>query len=187
MAKAGERIDHPYAESLIFKTTSSDSGGQLLEMEGIFHTRSVRPPDHYHPHQEERFEVLKGAVWTRIDGKERVYQAGESFVVPPGTRHAMTNTSTEDEARILWRITPALKTEVFFETLFGLARDGKTNKHGVPNLLQAALLMQDYRDEIRLSNPPEFVQVPLFTLLAPMARLLGHRSRYAKYSGETGA
>jgi quercetin dioxygenase-like cupin family protein len=186
MAKAGERIDHPYAESLIFKTTSSDSGGQLLEVESIFHARSERPPDHYHPHQEERFEVLKGAVWTRIDGKERVYQAGESIVAPPGTRHAMTNMSTEDEARVLSRMTPALKTEELLETLWGLARDGKTNKHGVPNLLQAALLLQDYRDEFRLSNPPEFVQVPLFALLAALARLLGHRSRYANYSGEAG-
>ena len=182
MAKAGERIDNPYAESLVFRTTSRESDGKFLEMEGIFHTKSKRPPDHYHPIQAERFEVLEGEVWTRIDGHEQVYAAGESFDVSPGARHQMTNASTEVGARMLWRVTPALRTETLFETFFGLARDGKTNERGVPALLHAALLLREYRDEIRMASPPAFVQGPLFALLAPLARALGYRTWYPKYS-----
>ncbi len=182
MAKAGERIDNPYSESLVFRTTSRESDGKLLEMEGIFHTKGKRPPDHYHPIQSERFEVLEGEVWTRIDGRERVYAAGDSFDVPLGTRHQMTNASTEVGARMLWRVTPALRTETLFETIFGLARDGKTNEHGVPGPLQGALLLREYRDEFRLASPPAFVQGPLFALLAPLARALGYRTWYPEYS-----
>ena len=182
MAKAGERIDSPspYARSLVFRTTSRDNDGQMLEMEAIFHTKSKLPPDHYHPIQAERFEVLEGELWTRIDGHERVYGAGESFDVSPGVRHQMTNASTEVATRMLWRVTPALRTETYFETLFGLARDGKTS--GVQGLLHAALLLREYRAELRLASPPAFVQGPLFALLAPLARALGYRTWYPKYS-----
>ena len=180
MAKAGERIDSPDGQSLIFRTTSRDSDGQLLEMEAISHTKSKRPLYHYHPIQAERFEVLEGEVWTRIDGHEHVYAAGESFDVSPRARHQMTNASTEVASRMLWRVTPALRTETLFETFFGLARDGKMN--GVPGLLHGALLLREYRDELRLNSPPSFVQVPLFVLLAPLARALGYRTWYPEYS-----
>jgi quercetin dioxygenase-like cupin family protein len=42
------------------------------------------PPEHLHPHQVERFEILEGAVLTNIDGHERRYEVGESFEVPAG-------------------------------------------------------------------------------------------------------
>ena len=43
-----------------------------------------------------------------------------------------------------WRSQPALAMEAAFETLFGLARDGKTNDKGMPNLLHGALLAREY-------------------------------------------
>ena len=188
MAKAGERIDcpSPYARSLVFSTTSRDSDGQVLEMEAIFHAENELPPDHYHPIQAERFEVLEGELLTRIDGHDRVYAAGESFDVSPGVRHQMTNTNSEIATRMLWRLTPALRTETLFETFFGLARDGKTNERGVPALLHAALLLREYRDEIRIASPPAFVQGPLFALVAPLARAFGYRTWYPEYSPSEG-
>ncbi len=74
---------------------------------------------------------------------------------------------------------PALKTEVFFETFFGLARDGKTNKRGLPSIFQTAILVADYQETKVLLPPP--VQI-LLKLLTPLARLLGYRSSYPQYS-----
>ncbi len=179
MAKAGERIENPYAETLIFRRTAADTNGEFLEMEGIFHTRSERPPEHYHPEQDEHFEVLSGEVWTRVEGEERVYRAGERFEVPAGRRHAMTNASRSEEARISWRVTPALNTATFLETIWGLAREGKTNKRGIPNPLQGAVILRHYRNVIRLTNPPQPLQAMVFPVLAFMGRLVGYKPRYS--------
>ncbi len=140
------------------------------------------PPVHYHPRQEERFEVISGEFLTHVDRVERTYGAGETFVVRAGSHHSMHNASSE-EAHVIWQTRPALKTEAFFETMWGLARDGKTIKISVPNLLQAAVLMREYRDEFRLTRPPFAVQKLLFALLAPIGGLRGYRGRYPEYSG----
>jgi hypothetical protein len=78
---------------------------------------------------------------------------------------------------------PALDTETFFETLFGLARDGKTNKQGIPDLPQIAVAYRDLGDSCpRLTRPPRLVQDAVFALVAPVGRMLGKRGVYARYS-----
>lgn len=43
----------------------------------------------------------------------------------------------------------------------------------MPNLLQLALIAQEFEDVIRFTHPPQFVQRLLFAVLAPLASLLG--------------
>jgi hypothetical protein len=66
-------------------------------------------------------------------------------------------------------------------TAFGLAQDGKTNRRGMPNLLQLALFAREFDDVIRFTRPPRLVQQVLFTVLTPIARLAGYRGCYAEY------
>jgi hypothetical protein len=48
-----------------------------------------------------------------------------------------------------------LNTETFFETVYGLARDGKTDENGVPNLLQQAVTLTGVnKGEIYLAGHP---------------------------------
>ena len=94
------------------------------------------------------------------------------------------HTAGDEEVHFIWQTRPALKTEAFFETIYGLARDGKTDEQGVPNLLHAAVLMREYQDELRLAQPPFAVQKLLIGLLAPIGELLGYRGRYPEYSGD---
>jgi hypothetical protein len=68
--------------------------------------------------------------------------------------------------------------------LFGLARDGKTNKQGMPNPLQGAVLLQAYADEMRLSGVPVFAQRLLGAVLAPVGKLFGYKARYSEYSDD---
>jgi hypothetical protein len=65
--------------------------------------------------------------------------------------------------------------------LFGLARDGKTDAKGMPNILQLAVFAREFEDVVYFTNPPRSVQKILFGVLAPIARLLGYRGSYAKY------
>ena len=66
-------------------------------------------------------------------------------------------------------------------TIFGMARDGKTDEKGRPNLLQAALLAREFDDVIRFVEPSRLVQKVLFGVLAPIARFLGYRASYPEY------
>jgi len=118
----------------------------------------------------------------RVGGVERLYKAGEVAVVPAGVPHVWWNPS-QTEVTTLIRFTPALNTETFFETFFGLAADGKVNAKGVPNMLQMAVLARAYRNEMRLPPPAQWVLEPLSIALAPVGRLMGYRGRYDRYSG----
>ena len=89
----------------------------------------------------------------------------------------------EAGARVNWQTRPAMKMEEFFETIWGLAKDGKTNEGGVPNLLQVAVIAREHADEYRLVRPPWPVQRALFAVLAPAGRLLGYMARYPGCGG----
>jgi len=73
---------------------------------------------------------------------------------------------------------------MFFETFFGLAKDGKTNRKGLPNPLQLAVLMREYEDELRLARPSHMVQRALFRPLAGLGRVLGYRGWYPRYTAK---
>lgn len=184
MAQIGDvlRNDRTEKQRIVLRKTARETAGALLEMEAFYRPGGHYPPDHYHPHQDERFEVLAGAVNVRRGGVELTYTAGESFDIPRGTAHSFRN-GGGDEARVLWQVRPALKTQQFYETLWGLAADGRTNRDGVPHLLQLAVMLQDYRDEFVLSSPPRFVQQAVYPALAWLGRRLGYRGTYDRYSG----
>ena len=72
---------------------------------------------------------------------------------------------------------PALQTEAFFETMFALARDGKTDEQGKPSMLQFASGASAYG--MYVTRPPNSLQKALFAVLGPLARAL----RYQPYYG----
>src|SRR3954447_10284521 len=120
MAHQGQEIEGFGGHSLLFVKTGEETGGELLEMEASYSGEAGMPPEHLHPKQAERFEVLEGSMRTIIDGEERTYAEGESFEVPPGTPHQM---GAEGPARMRWEVRPALRTAEFFERLYGSGPD----------------------------------------------------------------
>jgi hypothetical protein len=152
----------------------------------------VLPPgftisEHFHPHQEERHEVLSGTLRGRVGGQERDYPEGESVVGPAGVPHAWQNPSSEEELRIISELRPPLVFETIMETYCGLAQDGKTTKQGIPkNPLQLAVLVDEMRGMFYSSRAPVAVQeafLALFAVVASVGRLLGYKARYPEYSG----
>ena len=89
---------------------------EALEMEASYSGEAGMPPEHLHPSQAERFEVLEGSMRTKIGSEERVYEAGEVFEVPAGTPHQM---AAQGPTRTRWEVRPALRTAEFFERLYG--------------------------------------------------------------------
>ncbi|HEX2740969.1 MAG TPA: cupin domain-containing protein [Rubrobacter sp.] len=183
MARKGEILENPVTgQRIIFRQTSEDTDGALLEVESVYTKPTpTRPPVHYHPGQEERFEVLAGDLHVVIGGEGRTLGAGETLLVPPGTTHSMW--AEAEGVRVNWQTRPALRTEAFFETISGISRDAKSGGKGSPNLLQAAVITQAYADEFRLARPPWAVQRVLFAVLAPLGRLFGYSYPEGALSG----
>jgi len=114
MARSGEQISNPKTGfSLRFLKTAADTDGELLEMEATYESRSGKPVEHYHPRQDEHFEILEGTLHARVAGEERELRGGDSIDIEAGVPHAMWNEGPE-RARTLWQTRPALRTENFF-------------------------------------------------------------------------
>jgi quercetin dioxygenase-like cupin family protein len=145
----------------------------VLVLESSYRAGGAPAPLHYHPSQDEHFEVLSGVVRARIGGEKRELEVGETLDVPAGAPHEFGGHPDRD-GRVRWEIRPPLRTLEFFEKTFGLAAEGKVNpKTGVPGLLQIALIMKTYDAEIRLVRPARGVQKILFGVLSPLARVRG--------------
>jgi quercetin dioxygenase-like cupin family protein len=175
MARAGDELVNPVTGlRTVFRRTAQDTGGELLQVDWIGDPGWTTGPD-----QEERFEVISGKLGLRVEGIEHVLGEGEVIVAPAGSAHAAWNASSDDEVHVLVDFRPALRTETAFETLAGLARDGKTNKAGAPkDPLLLALILHHYENEIYFVRPPLALQRMIFGALAKVARLLGYRAEY---------
>src|SRR5215207_2487470 len=183
MARAGEKIYNPVQGDWIeFRQAAQDTGGKLMSGELVVSPRGGNPL-HVHPIQEEHFEVLSGTLGVQIGDEQRSLRAEEEATVPPGTPHRWFNESDDEVAHVLVELRPALNTETFFETLYGLARDGRTDANGAPNILQQAVTLTGInKGEIYLAWPPIAVQKVLLAALAPAGRVLGYKDHYPKYS-----
>ena len=184
MAKAGQQIYNPVqGDWIVFRETARDTDGELLGAELVVSPRGGNQL-HVHPRQEEYFKALSDTLGVQVGDEYRSLAEGEDALIPPGTPHRWWNEADQEDARVLMEFRPALNTEIFFETLYGLARDGKTDEKGVPNLLQQAVALTGVnKGEIYRASPPVALQKTLMAGLAPVGRLLGYRDHYPKYSG----
>ena len=184
MAKPGDVLEHPVTgERIVWRQVALGTHGELLEGDMFARPGAHPAATHVHPNQEERFRVLSGSIKLRVDGDETVLSAGQLSTVPAGRPHTWWNVGNE-EAHLLVEVAPAMRTEMFFETFFGLAKDGKTNSKGLPNLLSMAVIMREYEDEMRLARPPFVVQWALFGSLAVLGPRLGYRGWYPEYTAQ---
>jgi len=152
MAKPGDVLENPFTgQTLAFRRTAAETGGEVLEVESTWAGEGQEPPVHYHPQQEEHFEVLEGELRARVGDEDRTVRAGDTLEVPAGTPHAMWNAGP-GPARALWQTRPALRTEAFFELVWGLAQAAHSGQES-PGPDEVAAMMREYEQEFRLGRP----------------------------------
>jgi quercetin dioxygenase-like cupin family protein len=158
MIRTGDSIANPVTgETVTFQRTSADSDGELVIAEVTLEPGGSVAGAHVHPNQTETFQILDGTVGFRL-GRGRLFATtGETVVVKAGTAHAFWNAG-EGQAQFLCEIRPALGFERLLETMFALARDGKTDRRGLPHPLRLAAIADHHRDDIRLPILPLPVQ-----------------------------
>ncbi len=115
---------------------------EVLEMEATYSGAAGMPPAHLHPHQDERFTVLEGAMRVTVDGAETRHEAGAAFAVPAGAVHQM---AADGPARVRWEVRPPLRTAEFFERLHTRILTGEASPE------EGAGFLAEYADVFRLA------------------------------------
>jgi mannose-6-phosphate isomerase-like protein (cupin superfamily) len=131
-----------------------------------------KPPYHFHPLQDEHFEVHEGELTVRLRDQATVLRSGDSIEVPRGTPHSMWN-SGHTVTRATWQVRPALRTEQFYTAVHEMRSAGATDKRGSIAVPAAGMIFKAFPDEFRLVMP-ELARRPAIALLAAIGRLRGY-------------
>ena len=155
------------SESITIVSSTPDA----LVVEATYGQGGKPPPKHYHPAQDEHFEVLEGTMMFRLGSVEHEVAAGEEIDIPEGVAHQVWNPN-EEPARVTWQTRPALRTEQWFRGVDAIVREAGDK---TPSPLAFATLLSEYRDCFRLAVGPDLLVAPVIKLLGAVGRLRGHR------------
>jgi quercetin dioxygenase-like cupin family protein len=127
-------------------------------------------PKHFHPVQEERWQVIEGRIRFHLDGTDRTLAPEDGVVVvEPGMRHALTSVDPV-EAHLRCEVIPALHLEEFLTDSAEAAREGLFRRGGIPTgpkgLRWAATFLARHRAETVMTFPPQFAQRAMIALFA---------------------
>jgi hypothetical protein len=124
---------------------------------------------HYHPEQEETYQVVDGTLEVFRDGRWRAVPSGKSLTVPPGMVHGFRNTSGAP-VRFVNVHRPALAFQEQLETLDRLIRAGKIRGTKDPrSLIYMSMSAVEHRPDVAV-KPPQWV----VKALAYLGRRLGY-------------
>lgn len=150
-------------------TPSEATVGAYVEMDVMAEPGS-RTMIHYHPEQDETYQVLEGTLEVFRDGQWNDVSAGQSFEVPQGTVHGFRNT-TEAPVRFLNLHRPALAFQEHLETLDRLVRAGKIRGTKDPrSLIYMSMSGVKHQPDVPV-KPPQWV----LRGFAFIGRRLGYR------------
>lgn len=166
---------------ITFLQTSEQTNGELLQIEYGVEKPESKPtiPLHKHLLCAERFEVVSGQLGVILDGARRVLSVGEQVLIPPGTPHTFWNAG-DGELRFITDVRPPGELQTYWETVFGLAEEGKVGSNGMPNLLQLAVvapLADSY-----FPGVPVFLTKGFTAVIGFIGRLAGYKAKYPQYS-----
>lgn len=179
------------AEPFNFMKRTNETDGAFVRFEYTLHPAPDAPSsapecahprwlidvedEHIHPRQEEFFAVRSGKLRVAFADTERTLTKGEEITLPAGVPHRHGNPA-ERPARIVCEHRPALQSEPITEALFESAQAGHAAENGRPNLLHFAAIQSEYPGHAYRADLPIPIQKALFTLLAPIGRLAGHKA-----------
>jgi mannose-6-phosphate isomerase-like protein (cupin superfamily) len=144
-------------------------------------------PPHVHPHMEERFTVVEGRAEFLAGRRWVGAGAGETVVVPAGTRHAYRNRGSVVAHVRCIATPPDLGLEGFLTEAAALARAGRITKRGFPKglegWLQGVAMVDRYREMVVMGFPPLPPPAIQRLLVPPLARFAERRGYRAGQLG----
>lgn len=163
-----------FKDTVTFLKTAAETNGIYSEYDVTLMPGGGNPP-HIHSRFVETFTALSGNLGLKLGRKTLILHPGESFAVPIGTIHNFFNPGAE-MIRFRIRFDPGFEGfDQMIRILYGLARDGKTNRRGIPKSLAAIAIAGELGD----------TQLPgLWKVVAPLFRLIAARARRRGFEEE---
>lgn len=176
---AGPIIENPvYGERIRFLKTVPETNGEYVQYESWIAPGGKVGLPHVHPAQESHFKVLAGTASFSIQGARFRLGPGQELTIPRRTAHCLWNDGDTD-VHLLIEFRPGMLKQEFYETYYGLWRDGKHQLRGM-NIFQWAVMNWAYRQESRPLGEPLWRRLGLLAL-APIGLALGYRAHYSRY------
>jgi quercetin dioxygenase-like cupin family protein len=150
-SKQNRVLENPVTGERITVLTTSQ------ETEGRVHRHQLELPPgfsgakQFHPYQQKCLKVTSGELRVWVDGLEHILGSDEDLVILPGTAHAWSN---DGEASVIVTLRPALRSSELLATQVALAKEGKTDKHGLPTALHYAAFAQTFKNELVFALNP---------------------------------
>ena len=180
MAIPGQTLENPITgERIVFRETARETRGSKLVIDHFLKPHTSTFPEHVQLNQEERFTVLSGTATYQLNGAKNAAQTGEVIVVPQGAPHRNPWNESDQEMVFRHETSPDFGSEVFFESLFSLAQDGKINNKGEVSALQILVIGAGLESQTYVTGIPVSVQRVINPMLATIGRWLGYASRYS--------
>lgn len=139
------------------------------------------PPEHIHEAFSETFTVKSGTLSILVNGEKRTLNAGETFTVPPMTRHKPFNETDKiviiesDDPRTL-----PIEFGYLLTQLYGFM-DSLPNGPTAPHMMMQFSVYGNDADSYLADGPSISVQKAMRVIMEPTARLLGYRNYYEEY------
>jgi quercetin dioxygenase-like cupin family protein len=172
MSRYRQTFNPATGEHIQYTVTGRESGG------GVVRYRWMSDPggriiDHTHPGCTEIFTILDGEVTLGLGSKQIVVGPGQSAVIPPGVVHSELNSSGQVVHGVV-ELTPASQTAELHDALAGISTDLPHTPSGAPkNPLQLGATFWAFRNDIRATSPPLWLQNIMLPLLSGVARIAG--------------
>lgn len=184
---SGQIVHDPvFKHRLRFEDTTDDHGAPAVLCEMWVEPGGGVPP-HVHPRMEERFTVLEGRAEFLAGRRWAGADAGETVVVPAGTRHAYRNRGSVVAHVRCIATPPDPGLQGFLTEAAAMARAGRINRYGIPKgivgWLQGAAMIDRYRGMVVMGFPPLPPPAIQRLVLPPLARLAARRGYGAGHSG----
>lgn len=130
--KKGRTIINPVLkDEVIFLETSRESNGAQTLVEVTLAAGGGNPL-HYHEDFSEEFTCLEGELSIQLGQQIIRLKPGESATAPAFSKHRFFN-QIQQPCRFRCRIAPGCPGfEQTLQIMYGLARDGQSNAHGIP-------------------------------------------------------
>jgi quercetin dioxygenase-like cupin family protein len=185
MATYRQTYNPATGEWIQFEKTGLETDGELVRY------RWKQDPgghivEHFHPYSSERFIIESGKGEFTVDGEMTVYGAGDTVDIPAPHLHEIKNPGPEP--MVGWvELSPARMTAELHDTLAGLSSEGMTDDTGKPkNPLQMGSTFWYFRNDIRATSVPVWLQNVMLPPLAGLARLFGIKPTYPRWSSREG-
>jgi hypothetical protein len=111
MARNGDVLNDPTSgRRLVFRSTSAQTGGRLVEYAVQYGGSEPRPANRIDADREHLVEVLRGGLVASLSGHIQRLSPGDVLLITPGEPHAVWN-AFDAPAEAVWQTFPALDTE----------------------------------------------------------------------------